>query len=43
MVLRKSLYIHWGAGGSPRVQEVNPGRDASTWYQSHGFENVIKI
>ena len=26
-----------------RVHEVNPGRDPSTWYQSHGFENVIKI
>ena len=25
------------------VHEVNPGRDPSTWYQSHGFENVIKI
>ena len=28
---------------SPRFHEVNPGRDPSTWYQSHGFENVIKI
>ena len=43
MVLRKSFYIHWSAGRSPRVHEVNPGRDPSTWYQSHGFENVIKI
>ena len=41
--LRKSLYIHWSVGRSPRVHEVNPGRDPSTWYQSHGFENVIKI
>ena len=41
--LRKSLYIHWSAGRSPRVHEVNPGRDPSTWYQSQGFENVIKI
>ena len=32
-----------GAGRSPRVHEVNPGRDPSTWYQSQGFENVIKI
>ena len=43
MVLRKSFYIHWSAGRSPRVHEVNPGRDPSTWYQSKGFENVIKI
>ena len=43
MVLRKSFYIHWSAGRSPRVHEVNPGRDPSTWYQSHGFESVIKI
>ena len=27
----------------PSVHEVNPSRDPSTWYQSHGFENVIKI
>ena len=43
MVLRKSFYIHWSAGRSPRVHEVNSGRDPSTWYQSHGFENAIKI
>ena len=43
MVLRKSSYIHWSVGRSPRVHEVNPGWDHSTWYQSHGFENVIKI
>ena len=42
-VLRKSFYIHWSAGRSPRVHEVNPSRGPSTWYQSHGFENVIKI
>ena len=30
MVLRKSFYIHWSAGRSPRVHEVNPGRDPST-------------
>ena len=29
MVLRKSFYIHWSAGRSPRVHEVNPGRDLS--------------
>ena len=39
----EKFYIHWSAGRSPRVHEVNPGRDPSTWYQSHGFENVIKI
>ena len=33
-VLRKSFYIHWSAGRSPWVHEVNPGRDPSTWYQS---------
>ena len=42
-VLRKSFYIHWSAGRSPWVHEVNLGQDPSTWYQSHGFENVIKI
>ena len=29
MVLRKSYYIRWSAGRSPRVHEVNPGRDPS--------------
>ena len=29
MVLRKSFYIHWSAGRSPRVHKVNPGRDPS--------------
>ena len=43
MVLKKSFYIHWSVGRSPRVHEVNPGRDPSTCYQSEGFENVIKI
>ena len=43
MVLSKSFYIHWSAGRSPRVHEVNPGMDPSMWYQSHGFGNVIKI
>ena len=28
---------------SPRVHEVNPGGDLSSWYQSQGFENVIKF
>ena len=30
MILRKSFYIRWSAGRSPRVHEVNPGRDSST-------------
>ena len=29
MILRKSFYIRWSAGRSPRVHEVNPGRDSS--------------
>ena len=29
MVLRKSFYIRWSAGRSPRVHEVNPGGDPS--------------
>ena len=29
MVLRKSFYIRWSVGRSPRVHEVNPGRDPS--------------
>ena len=29
MVLRKSFYIRWSAGRSPRVHEVYPGRDPS--------------
>ena len=29
IVLRKSFYIRWSAGRSPRVPEVNPGRDPS--------------
>ena len=43
MVLRKSFYIHLSVGRSPRVHEVNSSWDPSTWYQSHDFENVIKI
>ena len=31
MVLRKSFYIRWSAGRSPRVHEVNPGRDPSKY------------
>ena len=29
MILSKSFYIRWSAGRSPRVHEVNPGRDSS--------------
>ena len=29
IVLRKSFYIRWSAERSPRVNEVNPGRDPS--------------
>ena len=29
MVLRKSFYIHWSVGRSPRVHEVNSDRDPS--------------
>ena len=29
MVLKKSFYIRWSARRSPRVHEVNPGRDPS--------------
>ena len=29
IVLRKNFYIHWSVGRSPRVHEVNPGRDPS--------------
>ena len=40
----KEMFLYpWSAGRSPRVHEVNPGQDPSTWYQSQGFENVIKI
>ena len=39
MVLRKSFYIHWSAGRSPRVHEVNPGRDPSRKISSN-FETV---
>ena len=37
MVLRKSFYIRWSAGRSPRVHEVNPGRDPSTALPSFLF------
>ena len=37
MALRKSFYIRWSAGRSPRVHEVNPGRDPSSSI-SHLFQ-----
>ena len=37
MVLRKSFYIHWSAGRSPRVHEVNPSRDPSILIFFHLF------
>ena len=40
MVLRKSFYIHWSAGRSPRVHEVNPGRDSSMVI-SAGFSSKL--
>ena len=36
MVLRKSFYIRWSAGRSPRVHEVNPGRDPSNMSLNFG-------
>ena len=39
MVLRKSFYIRWSAGRSPRVHEVNPGRDPS-WGVTPRLERV---
>ena len=43
MVLRKSFYIRWSAGRSPRVHEVNPGRDPSTWYQSEVLKMLLRF
>ena len=45
MVLRKSFYIRWSVGRSPRVHEVNPGRDPSGIFRSvpkTGTEHVMK-
>ena len=49
MVLRKSFYIRWSAGRSPRVHEVNPGRDPSgklyikfKILKYHNFEKLTK-
>ena len=43
MVLRKSFYIRWSTGRSPRVHEVNPGRDSSTWYQSEVLKMLYRF
>ena len=42
MVLRKSFYIRWSAGRSPRVHEVNPSRDLSLWAKMGQNEKDIK-
>ena len=46
MILRKSFYIRWSAGRSPRVHEVNPGRDPSIMVaiidESEAFSNQYK-
>ena len=33
--LRKSFYIRWSAGRSPRIHEVNPSRHLSITYELH--------
>ena len=40
-VLRKSFYIHWSAGRSPRVHEINPGRDPSFLVLRNGYEVLV--
>ena len=40
MVLRKSFYIRWSAGRSPRVHEVNPGRDPSTTHKNQELDFI---
>ena len=41
MVLRKSFYIRWSAGRSPRVHEVNPGWDPSQEYMNDVWIGII--
>ena len=41
MVLRKIFYIRWNAGRSPRVHEVNPGRDPSPHLTQAGQRGQI--
>ena len=43
MVLRKSFYIRWSAGRSPRVHEVNPGRDPSECLCSYKIGVIVLI
>ena len=44
MVLRKSFYIRWSAGRSPRVHEVNLGRDPSIChFCSQNIENIDHV
>ena len=42
-VLRKSFYIHWSAGRSPRVHEVNPGRDPSALVDPGATHSFISV
>ena len=42
MVLRKSFYIRWSAGRSPRVHEVNPGRDPSEIWRKLVMDRLSK-
>ena len=41
MVLRKSFCIHWSAERSPRVHEVNPGRDPSVTISKTFIQNTF--
>ena len=43
MVLRKSFYIHWSVGRSPRVHKVNPGRDPSNSYKMNKQVSAKRI
>ena len=43
MILRKSFYIRWSAGRSPRVHEVNPGRDPSLGFSRAFFFFVYSV
>ena len=43
MVLRKSFYIRWSAGRSPRVHEVNPGRDPSIDVRPRCYTELVQV